>query len=347
MALLFMDSFDHYATADLLTKYTAVGSLTTIAASEGRRGSGCLKSNLPASNSVNPMVTKYLLPNDATCIVGFAYQPPTILTDYPLFTVGDAADWHLGVYALGTAGILNVRRGSTFGGTVIGQASQPLSLTAFTYVEIRVTIHDTTGVVVMRYNNIEVLSLTNVDTKNLTLAGWTRVGFHTMFNGGATFARLDDLYILDGSGPAPWNGFLGDCRVDARVPTGAGAITQWTPLTGLNWENVDDVTPDGDATYNVAAAAGMTDTYAMQDAPVAGGQILGVQLLWNLKKMDAGPCAVTPVIRQGTTTLPGAAQNPGTGYSYQSQMYATNPHTSAAWLESDFNNAEFGLTRTD
>ena len=45
---------------------------------------------------------------------------------------------------------------------------------------------------------------------------------------------IDDLYICDGTGSAPHNTFLGDCRVDTLLPTADGTAQQWTPSTGTH-----------------------------------------------------------------------------------------------------------------
>jgi len=348
MALLFMDSFDHYVTADLAAKWTTVdsgGTYTDISATSGRRSGGAVRSGNSASNSVAPFVTKTLAPADATIILGCAVKPTTINADYPLFTVGDNSAWHGGLYGAG-GNTLNYRRGPNYGGTVLG-ATSALTTGSFTYLEIRVTISDTVGVVTVRFNGTTVLTLTSQDTKDATLAGWTRFGLHSLQGtAGTANVVVDDLYVLDGSGAAPWNAVLGDVRVDARYPTGAGATTGWTPSAGANWAAVDDATPNGDTDYVIATTSGLVDTYVVQDAPVAGGTILGVQHCLNIKKMDASTCTVAPVIRHSSTNYVGADLAPSTAYGYGLQIAATNPGTSAAWVEADFNNAEFGFKRT-
>src|SRR5262245_1750381 len=63
MALLFMESFDHYATADLLTKWATLfapdGPTAAISASNGRHGSSSLRLPIASSNTriavVRPM----------------------------------------------------------------------------------------------------------------------------------------------------------------------------------------------------------------------------------------------------------------------------------------------------
>jgi hypothetical protein len=350
MALLFMDSFAHYATADLLEKYTSgtgIGTTTVIHATNGRRTSPCLQSTGSASNSTNPMVTKQLAPADATCLVGYACNPTSLAADYPLFTVGDSSStWHLGVYAT-ASGALNVRQGTSFGGAVMGTTAAVLPTGSYTYIEIKVTIHDSAGVVVIKFNGTPVLSLTGVDTKHQTLAGWTHVGFHTGNNASSSpGTRIADLYVLDGSGAAPWNDLLGDCRVDVCAPTAAGASAGWTPSAGANYACVDEAPPNDDTDYVSTTTLDVIDTYTVQDLPVAGSTILGVQHCLNLKKMDAGAVSVAPVVRHSGSDYVGANLSPSTSYAFGLQVQQTNPGTGAAWTEAGFNAAAFGVKRT-
>jgi hypothetical protein len=111
----------------------------------------------------------------------------------------------------------------------------------------------------------------------------------------------------------PLNDFFGRVRVDARVPTGAGATTGFTPLAGSNWQNVDDAAPDDDTTYSSATTV-VTDTFVVQDAPVAGATIFGVQHNLSMKKSDAGVCTVAPVIRHSGADNVGSNINPSTSY---------------------------------
>lgn len=350
MALLFMDSFDHYTTVDIIEKYTSASGTPTntqISAGNGRHGSSAIWSEFTAANSTNPIVTKILSPTDATIIIGFALKPSAVNNLYPLFTVGDNASWHGGLYGA-SGNVLEYKRGADYTGTVLGTTSS-LSLGVFTFVEILVTIHDTAGVVTVKFNGTTALSLTGQDTKDLSLAGWTRFGLHSMVGAGGTGSSnvyIDDLYVLDGSGSAPWNAFLGDVRVDSRNPTGSGATTGWTPSIGSNWQNVDDATPDDDTTYNIATSSGLTDTFVFQDAPVLGAVIYGVQHCINVKKSDAGASTIASVVRHSGTDNVGPNITPNTTYGYGLAINQTNPGTGVQWTESGFNAAEFGYKRT-
>lgn len=346
MALLFVDSFDHYATADLLEKWTSLnaGSNIAINATGGRRGSQSLRCTLGGQNAI----VRGLSPSGTTGILGTAVKCAGIggqkllaftdgATTRDQVQVGVNADGSLTAYR-GTAA------GFTGAGTSLGVSAAGLVSAGVTfYLEVKVVLHASTGAVTIRVNGAAVLTLTGVNTVNST-GVWTAIWIgNAAMN---TTTDHDDVYVLDGSGAAPWQDFLGDCRVDARYPTGAGATTGWTPSAGANWAAVDDAAPNDDTDYTSAAAAGVTDTFVTQDAPVVGAAIYGVQHVLSMKKTDAGAASVAPVIRHSGTDYPGAALNPGTTYAYLLQIAATNPGTAAAWTEAGFNAAEFGYTRT-
>jgi hypothetical protein len=343
MAFLFMDSFDHYATADIAQKW-AVNSGFTITAADGRRSSASV--GIATGGELrSPTLT---VGSQSVAIVGFALKPLVFPSVNHNFMSVFAAGAGVSQVTLGftTGGALTVKRGGTHNsndGALLGTSVYTFSTGTYVYLECMTTLHDSTGTVDVHVNGVSILSLTGQDTNNGGSNAWTSI----FFGSGASLGyRMDDLYVCDGSGGAPWNTFLGDVRVDPRYPTGAGATTGWTPSTGANWQCVDDATPNGDTDYVSAATTGLTDTYALQDAPVAGASLVAVQVNINHKKSDSGACALVPVVRHSGTDYLGATISPLTAYSYSVIPYATNPGTSAAWTEADFNAAEFGYKRT-
>jgi hypothetical protein len=356
MALLFMDSFDHYSTSDLLEKWTALavsgsGSAASIASTAGRRGSGSFRWVTGTSANASGTLSKTLAPGDATCVAGVAISVPSGVPGSlgaGLLSVWDGGTQQI-TLRLNVDYTLSVCRGNVTG-TVLGTTTVPMPTGGFAHVELKVAIHNTTGTVDLRFNGTSVLALTGQDTQNTTNTQWTAillgsVGGTNTLSGATKTLDWDDFYVLDGTGPAPWNSLLGDCRADARYPTAAGATTGWTPSAGANWSCVDETAPNDDTDYTETATVGATDTFVTQDAPVAGAVLYGVQHCLALKKTDAGICTVAPVIRAGGTDYPGAALSPATSYAYGLQIAATNPATGAQWTESDFNAAEFGYTR--
>lgn len=336
MALLFMDSFDHYVTADLPEKYATVGTCT-INPTLGRRGGGAV-----VAPGFSGFCTRALGPTSTTVIVGAAFKWTSSSSgDGYIFGIRSGTSNQATLSLSGGTGVMTARTGAS-NAAIIGTASQSLSVGLWTHIAIKVVIHPSTGSFEVRLNGnpTPVLNLTNVNTAGQGHTLWDNITFGDAY----MELRWDDLYILDGAGPAPWNTFLGDCRVDARVPTAPGATTGWTPSTGANWACVDDAAPNDDTDYTTAAAAGLTDTFVVQDAPAAA-TIYGVQHCLAMKKTDAGVCTVAPVVRHGSTDYPGTAVAPATDYGYLLVPQATNPGTSAQWTEAGFNAAEFGYTR--
>ena len=369
MALLLMESFDHYATADLTEKWTSIyasgGTVApAVTASIGRRSTAGVR----WSNTVNERAKALgavVAASGTTCVVGFAFTSSTFASlaggvandltadsggySNALCTIRLSGTTHVW-FRLNTDGTITALGPplSFTDWTVKGSSTAALTVGTTAYLEFLVTIHDTTGVITVRKNGIPILSLTSQDTNNGGTPGWNEVVIGRLVTTGAGSAvwDVDDLYIADGSGSAPWNGCLGDVRVDVRNATGAGALADWTPSTGSNWQNIDDAAPDDDSTYNSAATASLTDTFVVDDAPVAGATIYGVQVSLSAKKMDSGTCSLASVVRQSGSNQVGADQNPGTSYAYLRTVYQTNPHTSAQWTDSDFNADEFGYQRT-
>jgi hypothetical protein len=333
MALLFLDSFDHYATADLPTKYGAVSS-GTITAGAGRRAGGAVVIG-------NGGISWTLSPGNTTVVVGMAVKTGSLAQSPVLLQVSRGGPAQLTV-SYNTGGFLQLWRGNFV--ALLGTAVlAPFVVGTTSFLELKADLHPTAGSAILRVNEAEVLNLAGINTAQTGTAGWDGLG---LFGTLLVVLTIDDLYVLDGSGAVPLNTFLGDCRVDARYPTGAGATTGWTPSAGANWAAVDDAAPNGDTDYVSAGSVGLTDTYTIQDAPVPGAVLYGVQLCASLKKSDAGTCSVAPVVRHAGTDNVGTASNPGTAYGYAIVPYGTNPGTGAAWTEAGFNAAEFGVKRT-
>lgn len=336
MALLYLDSMDHYATADLTEKWAAASG-ATIAAGAGRRSTAGLR----LASSAAEVQSRGFAPADATAIVGVACKVSG-LVNAALVQIRSGSTVQC-TLAINSTGFAQVWRGTT-SGTLLGTASTgAVAANVYFHIEIKAAIHPSAGTAVVRVNGVQVLSLSGVNTAASGTAAWDNL--YLWHNFISFTADYDDLYVADGSGAAPWNGLLGDCRVDALVPTGAGAVTQWTPSTGANYAAVDEIPPNDDTDYVTAASTALVDTYALPDAPVAGAVILGVQHTLNAKKTDAGTCSIAAVVRSGGTNYPSAAVALSTAYAYTLVMQGVSPVSGVAWTEAEFNGAEFGVTR--
>lgn len=338
-----MDSFDNYVSADLTEKHLAIGAGATINAAGGRRASSCARLGTIAQ----AIISRGFTVSGNTVIMGFAYKTNLINSGSSIVRILSTGTAQI-TLGLDASGFIRAFRGD-HSGTLLGTAIiGAIGVGVFNYIELKSVIAPATGgSVIVRINGLEVLNVPSVNTSNTGGSVWN--GFQFGNNGGTGTVvtwDYDDLYLLDGSGIAPWNDFLGDVRVDARNSTAPGATTGFTAVPAVpNWQNVDDAAPNDDTDYNTAPTAGLTDTFVFQDAPVVGAVLFGVQHCIQAKKADAGIGTIAPVIRHGGVDNVGASQTLGTNYAYTLAINQTNPGTGLAWTEADFNAAEFGYKR--
>jgi hypothetical protein len=350
MAFLFADSFDHYATADVLTKWTSTnnnGGTLSITSSAGRRSTNGFRMFSSGGNNTWGYLSKTLTTSGAGFVVGFyvtVSAAPSANGMY-LATIVETATTHL-ILRLNADFTISVLRGDS---TVLGTSSTSgLAAGVGGYIEFKGTIDNSTGTYTVRCNNNQILNATGADTQNGGTSTWNVlfIGqlYANLFNSAYTAATnidFDDLYVLDQSGGSH-DSFYGDVAVDWHPVTGAGNSTQFTPSAGSNYQNVDDTTPDGDTTTNTASAVGQKDTFALTDLIGTGGTIKCVQTVIYVKKSAAGTCTVADVIRHSGSDNDGTAVGPATAYAFQLEGHIVNPGTSAAWTEAGFNAIELG-----
>lgn len=340
MALVWLDSFDHYTTVDVLRKYLSQSGTATIVAAGGRHGSAGFSTTYTVNSPIVPT-------SGNIAIVGFAFKINNSIYNghTHMFYVKQGGNVHVTLYMGGGTGLLAVCRGASGGTNVLGTALNPLTAGAYYYIEMKVVIHPTAGSVIVRVNEQEVINVINQNTTAIGTQVWDGFAFgayNTAYGG-----TFDDLYVLDGSSSGP-NDFLGDCRVDCVKPTNEGAASDWAPSSGSdNALMVDDPTPDDDTTYVSTTTIGQVDTHITQDSVVAGAPILGVQVNVLVKKSDVGSCTIASVIRQGGQVYVGPTYIPSTLYEYSITPYSQMPSTPSPipWTEATFNGAEFGYKR--
>lgn len=332
MTLRFIDSFDHYTSdASTLLKYGVTGSTSyvQILTTGGRRGSGGLE--LYGSGFV-----RKTLDDQGTWIIGFAYKSKSMdISSSAIALFRDSAGATQCSLYVNAGGALEIRRSNT---TILATSSMVLASEVWYYIEVKINIHDTTGSAVVRVNETEVINVSGVDTKHSAVAGARSIDLNGLTTERATF---DDFYICDAAGSVN-NDFLGDVRVDALRPTGAGSVTEFTPSTGANWENVDDTDPDGDTTYNVTDTVGNTDLFVFGDLPAGTGDVFGVQANLLARKDDAGVRGIKSTVLLSSTEYDGAEKKLLDSYFDLYNIWELNPNTAAAWVASEINGAEFG-----
>lgn len=331
MTLVFMDGFSHYSTAQIPLKWSGGFSGTpTITGSAGRVNGDAMVTNS------NEYVRKAFSPPIQELIIGVAHK-----------VVSDSTD-------------ANVVAFESIGGTVLAEIywdvsderyyasiaslddvfSAGVTQGDWNYLELKVKVDNLDGSWEFKLNGNTVASQTGVDTQQSTAGtyiGLVRIGPTTGFGE----HHFDDLYICNTSGSTN-NDFLGDVVVETIFPNANGTTTDFTPLSGNNFENVDEANHDGDTTYNSSNTVGDKDTLDFPSLSASSGSVFGVQTHYTARKEDLGVRGMRDVIRSGGTDYSGTSVNLGNSFRTFSEIHETDPDTSSAWTISGVNSAEFG-----
>lgn len=337
MALRFIDGFDHKIVgANITRKWTSADGTSYLTSVAGRNAGGFALFGNTAAKHISKT-----LDDQATWVVGLAVKCGTFTTSpRPLISFRDSANTVQASVVIGTDGTVKLYRG-TNDGTLLATSTYALPVGGWVYLEAKVYIHDTSGTFEARVNAVPVVTYSG-DTKassTISTARTIRIFSGSTFE---TLYTIDDLYICDGTGSTN-NDFLGDVRIDTLLPDGAGNYTQFTPTgSANNWENVDEVPPDDDTSYNASDTVGHKDSFTFSDLSALDATIYGVQTNLIARKDDAGERSVRALIRSSSTDATGSTQTVGDTYSDKLDIFETDPVATSAWTESSVNATEFG-----
>jgi hypothetical protein len=323
--ILFLDSFDHYTTADLGKKWDATGS-GTVSAGNGRNGTASMR--MPG-NAGGPVKN---VPNMQTVFAGFAFRmngtPPG--GGFTIYVLNDGGTNQASLNVNGS-GFLEVRRGIT---TVLATAAtNALSAGTYYYIEARFTLHSSFGVAEVHVNGTTVINATGLNTIVTANAYATSVSL-SCGGTGAPGTDFDDFYLAT-------DAFCGDCRVIALLPQGAGNYSQWTPSAGLGYQCVDEAAMNSDTDYVSSATPGQRNSYDFTSVG-ATGVIKAVQHVTAVRKDDAGARTIKQFARAGGTDYDGSAVSVPDTYAMQTRVLVTNPATGTDWTVSAVDSSEFG-----
>ncbi len=214
----------------------------------------------------------------------------------------------------------------------------------------KVFISNTVGTIEVRMDGIStpIMNLTGLDTQNGGAGTISRItigetfGVTGLLTLSTTF-RIMDLAVWDNDGDSP-SDWVGDVRVDDYTPSGAGSSTQWTPLSGTNYSNVDEAAADYDTTYVYTTTNGYIDLYPTADITHNPPNIYSVSANVVAKKVDAGTAQLKTKLVSGATTSTGTAETltMGTYLRYYTH-YGANPDTATAWTVATVNAVEVGF----
>lgn len=335
MSLLFTESFDHYSVSQMGIKGWQDISTPDFTVGSGRRGGIAARWSSGGFGAKQVFMTPM-----STIIVGVAYRQDILTPGSGFMFFGDSAATHI-ILACALDGSILVYRGNT--ATLIATSvPRVLTTSQFVFLEVKLTISDTVGAIVIRANGnpTPVLNVSGLDTRNVSTSfvSYLRIQCPS----GLNVAWFDDMYVCDTLG-ADNNDFLGDCEVALLTVTGAGNYTQLTPNTAVaNYTTVDEATPS-QVDYNSSSTVGNRDTYAMSNlVPMTSSAIYGVQVCAAMNKDDAGSKSGAAVVRSGGVDGDGSAVALSTGLTYVTQVFERNPNGSIVWVDASVNAMEVG-----
>lgn len=357
MAIRFIDSFSHYDTPNIYTKWTTPQSETarfasgTIVPGSGRCLQNALYINRFSDTTAGTGPCLLVAPALTEGVVGVGVKYPDAGVDAPagmsIFLVKLNgvlfANTQLEVMINSDGTIRVITYDGFFNIIELGRTTFPMQAGSWHYVELVFKIHSTLGVAQIYIDGQQKLNLTNVNTVSGTPAAnfWSVIQLGTIYPGHGLggFCNFCDFYVGDAQTDRK-----GDVRAFTRLPNSDGTYRQWIPLlVGPHYQMVDDNPPDDDTTYNFTSTVGAIDTYTYPPVAVPSGIIYAVQVLPRLKKDDVGTRSAAPFIRQAGSDYVGVTQAIAAGqYLYYRQLYELDP-TGAAWTVATANADEFGV----
>ena len=278
MALLFVDSFDHYTS--LVTKgWLTGGTATAIDNTAARTGIG--GAHFAAGS---PCTLGYQLASAAADLwVGFAFQVPgsgSTFSSFPFFAI-ECSNPYATIVELKSvpagAGLFNITATLEYGSgattVTLGTSTQTIQQGTWNYLEV--AILSGTGFYELRVNGATWISGTNANliSGGISLIDW--IGLNQA-SPSSYEMYIDDVYMCDNTG-AQNNGFLGPISISCLLPIEDGNITAWTrggTDTGANFSQINENPTDDLTTYISETVDGADNTSIF--APVASLGVMGV-----------------------------------------------------------------------
>ena len=207
----------------------------------------------------------------ARCFSGFAFRRSggTAGNFAGIIEGGVQVHVYLGVNA---AGKLTVMRGSDL--ALLGTGTTPIFADTWYYLELRAVIDPTVGALELRVDGAVDITLANANTQagaTGKIDGFLLPG--VTVDPASTSWYVDDLYLADGTGPAPQNYFLGPIKIETLLPqtdgVAPGSNAGLTPSTGVDHGALVDENPANATDYNSSGTIGAKDTVQLSVAHAA------------------------------------------------------------------------------
>ena len=323
MARVFIDGFE---AGDAKLWENVSGATVSAASTYGMDGSYCIYM------AEYQYITK-TLPSASEYYLAFIYRPTNTNNTLNIMQYFSGATQIAMLTRNVSTYVLEARRGAG-GGTLLASSATTLIVNTNYLIEVRYKPADSGGVFQVKINGALEINFSGDTTDGATTIDSLRFGCSPNSTWG--WMAYDNIIVDD----AAW---IGNTRIQAIVPTGAGNSAQLTPSTGNNWACVDEK-PPSETDYVSTNVVDQLDTYAAGDLAGTIGTVKCVQVQ-TLAKAEGAP---TPTnfklaVRVGGTDYLSTNKPPLTISKQLYAVWETNPNTAAAWTEAGVNGMEFGV----
>lgn len=334
MSVVLVDGFDHYNgnTQAIAKGWTAVFTNTTGAG----RFSGYAARITPTGVSGNTYAPAVQLPSSLTTLcVGVAIKLDSTGITYPsdqvILRSSDASNFNIVRLGIDSSFRLFVRNNS---GTTLCTGTTVLSPNVWNYVEIKATIHASTGSVEVRLNGAASAEC-SASSLNLGSSPIARVALQITSSNSTGGGWFDDMYVDDAA-------FCGDVRVETLYPTANGASTDFVASAGSAYQCIDEA-PASSSDYIYENVTGRKSTFAFGDLVTTSGTVHAVQTTMFAAKTDSGYRSIAPVIRQSSINYEHLTESVlASEYTFHKQVYNADP-AGSAWTIANVNGNEYGV----
>jgi hypothetical protein len=369
MSVIFLDGFDYYNGFGPGGRKWDAGSSGSFAG--GRFGGQCLITGNQRTRGMGTQITFKNLDNTIrnvdTIVLGFAmviggysgaWGDPEMPSN-PLLTFMDLGTPQCSLWIDPTTQFLKILLGDGYGSpTVVLTTAFVPPLTLWFYLEIKLTV-GTTGSIELLVDGTSIGSASGVNLQQSGNSYCNQIAFYSFnnYSGGVQPGAwaVDDLYVVDTTDGSGSVDYLGEVRIQTKVPDANGSEINFLRSTGLVNSNNVNILPMGfyeNGYFNYSGTVGENDLYSIANFTVSG-TIFAVQENISYKKDDVGNRQVAPILKTAAIKYIGnyvAGTEPHTlwhscysSYTYASQIWEINPSTSAPWELLDLNLAEFGV----
>lgn len=311
-----------------------------LSTTRARTGSWSLKFPANAASSDTPKARKVCRASLATQGVAFAVwldELPDNNNTIGIQFRDFANDPQLTVY-IQSAGAVSAYRGVT--DELLGNSAIDVVVPgAWNHFEFKPTIHDSTGAIEVRINEVTRLNLTGKDTKGTSLSEISQyvIGDHNASGFMQADWYVDDLVPWDTVNTDPNNtviDWVGDCKVGVHLPIADTAEADWAKSSGVTgYTLIDDTTVD-DADYISTSTDGDISDFDITDLPGNVSEVIGYCALPRLYKTDAGTVLVAAKFKVGTDLSPNEEIPATTVATYWPFVSTVDPSTSAPYSNS-------------